>query len=493
MSSVPPPEPSADILTTSDPASSSASAQGSAEPEVPGTSVHLIAGKPLRRYLLWFGIATAAITTIWGGVSGIILPNHVQLLAFGQFFTGADSGVDLQELNQLKSSIDAGTATATAEQSRLLGILRDFDAARASNLALVATIGTVFTMLAQPIIGVLSDRTRSRMGRRAPWILFGGIIGSFLLMSVQFAPSVGILVVLWTVASVALNSAQAPLNATVADRVVEGKRGTASAIGGLGSFAGGILGAVISGVAFGAIGLQSYYVVGGLALIGLVLFVVLVRDRSSLTLEVPAHRWSTFFAGFLVPLRSADFRWVWIARVLLTFGYGTSTALTLYMLQSYVRPALSAAEATSLSPLLAVVGFPGTLVGLIVAGRLSDRLGRRKPFVIFSSVLMAAGFLIPLISPTVPALLISGVVSGVAFGAYLAVDQALFIDVLPDKRAAGRDLGVAAIASNLGQSLAPLIAAQVVVLTAGYAGIWIVAAVLVAMAAVAIVPVKAVR
>ena len=487
MPSQAPQDPSADALTVTAPVVLVT------EPDIPGTSAQLVAGKPLRRYFLWFGVATAAITTIWGGVTGIILPNHVQLLTIGQFFTGVDAGVDLQQLNDLKASIEAGTATATTEQSRLLGLLRDFDAARASSLALVATIGAVFTMVAQPIIGVLSDRTRSRMGRRAPWILFGGLIGSFLLMSVQFAPTIGILVVLWTVAQIALNSAQAPLNASVADRVVKRKRGTASAIGGLGNFAGGIGGAIIAGIAFGALGLQAYYVVGGLALIGMVAFVLFAKDRSSRDLAVPAHQWSTFFKGFLVPLRSADFRWVWIARVLLTFGYGTSTALTLYMLQSYVQPALSAAEATGLTPLLAVIGFPGTLVGLIVAGRLSDKIGRRKPFVIFASVLMAVGFLIPLLSPTVPGLMIGQVVGGLAFGAYLSVDQALFIDVLPDKNAAGRDLGVAAIGSNLGQTLAPVIAAQVVVITGGYAGIWVVAAVLVVVAAAAIVPVKQVR
>ena len=95
-----------------------------------------------------------------------------------------------------------------------------------------------------------------------------------------------------------------------------------------------------------------------------------------------------------------------------------------------------------------------------------DQPGRRKPFVIVASVLMAISMAIPLISPTLIALFIQTVLAALAFGIDGHVDQALFIDVLPDENAAGRDLGVANIATNLGQALGPIIAAKV----AGRAG-----------------------
>jgi len=93
----------------------------------------------------------------------------------------------------------------------------------------------------------------------------------------------------------------------------------------------------------------------------------------------------------------------------------------------------------------------------------------------------------------IAAAILIGAFAGLAFGIYIPVDQALFIDVLPDQRAAGRDLGVANLGSSLGQALGPLLASLVVVLTGGYLGIWIVAFVLVGFAAVAIVPVKGVK
>ncbi|MGO7983346.1 MFS transporter, partial [Rhizobium johnstonii] len=143
------------------------------------------------------------------------------------------------------------------------------------------------------------------------------------------------------------------------------------------------------------LGLDIYIVVALFAALAAVLFVLVAKDRSSRDLDVAPFNWKKFFIGFTVALRAPDFRWVWIARLLLTFGYTVSTALSLYLLQSYVRPALSAAEATQTAPLLILAGVPTTLIAVLISGKLSDKLGRRKPFVIVASVLMAASMLVP--------------------------------------------------------------------------------------------------
>ncbi|MEU4227025.1 MFS transporter [Nonomuraea sp. NPDC026600] len=431
-----------------------------------------------------------AFTALWGGVS-LLIPNQVQLLEFAQFFTGADAHIDLVALTRLKDQVAAGSVIATQDQQRLLDILAGFDASRAQSLALITSIGVGGTMIIQPIVGVLSDRTRSRFGRRAPWMIFGALVGSAFLVGVRFAPTVAILAVLWTFAQVIINMGLAPLGATLADRVPENQRGTISAIGGFGAFVGGVLGSVCAGIAFATVGLNSYYVFAATIVLFAMIFVFRVKDRSSVELAVPEYRWSDFFRGLIVALRGRDFRWVWVARILLTFGYGVSTALSFFMLQSYVRPALSAAEATALAPVLTLVGMPGTVLAIVIAGRLSDKLGRRKIFVIVASVLMAVSMAIPLVSTTIPALIAQGILGGIAFGIYMPVDQALLVDVLPDMKSAGRDLGIAGLATNLGQALGPVLAGQIVALSGGYTLVWVAALVLVAVAAVAIVPVRA--
>jgi MFS family permease len=463
------------------------------EPREPGTSAIFLRGRPFTRYLTWYTVAFTSITVVWGSVIGILLPNQVQLLEFPVWFTGTDGAVDLQALTLLRQQVADGAATPSADQERLLGLLGGFEAAKASSLAVITSLGVALTMVAQPIIGVLSDRTRSRSGRRAPWILFGGLTGAAALAAMPFAPTVAVLGVIFTAAQVLLNVAQSPLTATIADRVAENRRGTASAMSGIASFFGGLLGGLLAGWLFGSIGVAFYFPVAAFVAVGVVLFVLLARDRSSRELVVPEHRWGDFFAGFTVALRSRNFRWVWIARVLLTFGYTVSTALALYLLQSYVRPALSAAEATALIPVLALVGIPVTLVTVVIAGRVSDRIGRRKPFVIASSALMAVSMILPVIFPTLPGVLAQALLAVIAFGIYLPVDQALFIDVLPDRNSAGRDLGVASLGNNLGQALGPIVAGVIVTITGGYLGIWVCAFVLTALAAVAILPLRGVR
>ncbi|WP_394525584.1 MFS transporter [Paenarthrobacter nicotinovorans] len=461
-------------------------------PAEPGTSEQFTGGRPLRRYLTTFAFSTAAIVLVYGSV-GIIVPNQVQLLEFGNFFTGSDAGISLPQLTDLRTAIAEGTATATSEQQRQLGLLRDFETARANGAAFITMITAIVALVIGPLLGTLSDRTRTRYGRRTPYILFGGLIGAVAVGSMQFAPNLAVLAVLAGAMSLFVGMAQGAQTATIADRVAPQKRGTASAIAGLGSFIGGIFGTVVGAVALGFVGMGAYYVPSVLVILGSLSFVLLVKDRSSHDLVPTSSGFSGMLRGFLEPLRSRDFLWVWIARIVMTFGYGVSVAFGIYGLQSYVQPALSQAEATSLSPVFMLIGLPGTAVALIVAGRWSDKIGRRKPFVVFASLLMALSFAAPLISPTIPSLFIQAVISGVAYGAYLSVDQALFMDVLPNLKNAGRDLGIAGLATNLGNALAPMVAAQIFALTGNYAWLWGTAAFLVVLSTFAILPVKHAR
>jgi MFS family permease len=463
-----------------------------AEPEVPGTSMTYLGGRPQRRYVLWYGLTTVVIFAGLQAVGAILLPNQVQLLEFARWFTGADAHVNLTALENLRNAVNNGLGV-TSEQQRLLHLLAQFDASRAQALALVSSLGIVGTTISQPIIGVLSDRTRSRMGRRAPWLLLGGSLGTCFLVGLRFAPTVAVLTLLWCVAQTAMNMAGGMLNTTVADRIPESKRGMVSAVAGLGNFMGAIGGVLLAGALFASLGLNCYLLFAAILLVGILGFVLLNPDRSSRELAVPSHQWGSFWRGFLVPLLDSDFRWVWLARLVLLFGYGTTTSLAFYVMQSYITPALSAQQATQMVPLLSLAGLPATIIALVIAGRLSDKLGRRKPFVMVASLLFAVSATIPLLWPTLAALFAQNILGGIAFGIYLPVDQALFIDVLPDKQAAGRDLGMANVATWIGQALSPLLAAQIVALTGGYRMIWIVAITLVLIAAVAIIPVRRVH
>lgn len=458
----------------------------------PGGSTPLDGGRPLRRYLLWYGLASAGFTLIWGGVGSILLPSHIQQIVMADVFTGADAGIDLTALQELKSQVAAGAVRPNAAEAHQLELLATFDASRARALATVTSIAV--SMFAPPIVGALSDRTRSPWGRRAPWILAGVVVGAGALVLTRYSTTVGLLMIAWPLAQTALSCALGPLNTTIADRVVTGKLGVASSITGLGQMVGGVFGGLLAGILFGAVGLNAYLVFAGGVLALVLMFLWRAPDRSSAELLVGERVGiGRLLVSFLQPLRDADYRWVWIAKLIMAFGYATSTAFALYMLQSYVRPALSLEEATRIAPLLPLIGLPGMLIAMGVAGKWSDRIGRRKPFVFWASVAMSASFLIPLAMPTVSGLMIQQVISGLAFGTFLVVDQALLIAVLPDSRAAGRNLGMGNLGGNVGQALGPMVAAQIVAITGGYASVWWTALVVVALAAIAILPVRRAR
>jgi MFS family permease len=98
--------------------------------------------------------------------------------------------------------------------------------------------------------------------------------------------------------------------------------------------------------------------------------------------------------------------------------------------------------------------------------------------------------IVPFVWPTLAALYVQFIVGGVAFGTFLAVDQALLIDVLPHKGAAGRDLGMGQFAANLGSVLGPVLAGAVLSATGGYQMIWLASSLLAVFAAFALMPVR---
>jgi MFS family permease len=132
------------------------------------------------------------------------------------------------------------------------------------------------------------------------------------------------------------------------------------------------------------------------------------------------------------------------------------------------------------------------IITSVLGGRLSDRMGKRKPLVIASSVIIAAASLILAFAPTWIGGLAGAAVLGIGFGAYLAVDFALITQVLPTALDRGRDLGVINIANSLPQVIAPAIAFVFVQYWGGYVSLYVAAAVIGLLGAVFVVKIKSV-
>lgn len=424
------------MTMTSDP--TAAIPEGAEDPQPPV--------KGLRRLFIWITPANIGIFILWGSILGIMLP--AQIL-----------GID--------------------------------PANKVVNLAVISTIGAFAAMIGQPIAGLLSDRTRSRFGRRAGWIIGGAIVGGLGLVGMAASSTIVQVGIAATIMQVAYNFAQGPLSAVLPDRVPRRSRGTFSALSGLGLML-GALGGQVLGSKLAANIPVGYLFLAGFSLIVLSLFVIFNPDRSSKEQVNERFSLSVFLHTFWVsPTKHPDFFWAFTGRLLLYTGYFMVTGYQLYILTDYIH--LGMAGALSAIPLFGIATLVGTLVAILVAGPLSDRIGRRKPFVFASSVLVGVALIIPMVAPTFTGWLIFSLVSGLGFGAFQSVDQALMSEVLPSASSFGKDLGVVNIAATLPQTLAPAVAGLVILSFGGYIALFPIGIVLSILGAFAVWFIKAVK
>src|SRR5947209_15016293 len=70
----------------------------------------------------------------------------------------------------------------------------------AGDLSLVLGVGAIFALIANPLFGKLSARTRSRFGMRRPWVPAGVITGTIGLLIIALAPAIPLILVGWCIA-----------------------------------------------------------------------------------------------------------------------------------------------------------------------------------------------------------------------------------------------------------------------------------------------------
>ncbi|MFF2273643.1 MFS transporter [Agromyces sp. NPDC058136] len=363
---------------------------------------------------------------------------------------------------------------------------------KVANLAIIVTTSFVFTLFAQPIVGAISDRTRSRFGRRAPWMVGGALIGGVLLFGMGYLDSILWLTIFWVLIQVSLNALQGPLSAITPDRFPRDKRGIASAMMGLGMQIGATIGIVLAGQFAENFGI-GYSVFGVIVIVMTIAYVVIDRDWSSKEATVAPWSWKQFFSGFWInPKQHPDFAWAFSARFLFMLGYFVIAAYGLYILTDYIGMGLT--EAAGAQVQLTLAGLVPTLVAVAVSGWWSDRIGRRKVFIYVSSAIMVASLAMPLLMPNMTGMLVMNIIIGFGFGFYMSVDTALMTEVLPGGGTdAGKDLGILNIATNIPQAMSAAVAGVIISSLGGYPMLFVFAMVFVVIAAIAVAPIKSVR
>jgi MFS family permease len=356
---------------------------------------------------------------------------------------------------------------------------------------IISGIAGACALIAYPLTGALSDRTTSRFGRRRPWILVGAILFAAALVALGLQTELVGLGICWSLAIIGFCVLTSSLTATISDQVPVRQRGVASSWMSAPQAIGTILGIVlvtivITDQVFG-------YLALALLLLALVLpFLLRAPDARLTRAQRPPFTLAAIVQGMWIsPRKHPDFGWTLLGRILVNVGNALGTGLLFYFLEFGLH--MKEDDANTALLVLVAVYLVGVVVSSLVGGRLSDRIGRRKPFVMVGAVLQGVAALILAIFPILPAAIVGALILGLGYGCFLAVDQALATQVLPDPADRGKDLGIMNIATAVPQAVAPLLGAVVVATLGGFPGLFVLSAIAAVLGALAILPIKAVR
>ncbi len=375
----------------------------------------------------------------------------------------------------------------------------------------ISAIAGVCALIAYPLTGALSDRTTSRFGRRRPWMLAGVITfaASLFLLGLQ-STIVGV-GVFWSTALVGFCMLTAALTATISDQVPVNQRGFVSgwvsAPQAVGTIAGILLVTTLVLSTF-----VGYLVMAILVLVLVTPFLLFVPDAVLTKADRPTLSGRDLLAGFWVsPRKHPDFGWTLLSRILVNLGNALGTTLLIYFIAFGLGRGKTAE--TDLLTLTAVYLVFFVLSALIV-GKVSDRIGQRKIFVYLAAYLQAVAALLLALVPDFNIALVGAGLLGLGYGSFMAVDQALATQVLPDAHSRGKDLGIMNIATTVPQAFGPLIGAVLVLVFAnlsspsdpylatseafagagaGFAALFIASAITAVLGGLAIYPIKSVK
>ncbi|WP_193611601.1 MFS transporter [Nocardioides lijunqiniae] len=355
-----------------------------------------------------------------------------------------------------------------AQQAELVN-----EAEKESVLALVTGAGAAVSLVFNPLWGALSDRTVLRIGRRVPWVVGGAVTGAVSMLVLAPADTLWQMLVGWCLAQASLNAMLAALTATIPDQVPVRERGTVGGWLALAQTAGVIAGSGIA-AATGSIA-AGYLTSAGLLLLTAAPYVLRSRDVPLRPQERTPFVLGPFVRSFWVsPRLHPDFAWAWLTRFLVNLG---NSLVVLYLLY-YLDDAVGLTEDQAESRVFQLTAAYGVLTVLtaVAGGIWSDRVARRKPFVIASGLVIAAALLVLAVVPTMTGAWVGAVVLGIGFGIYSSVDFAMISQVLPSAGDRAKDLGVINIANALPQVVAPVVAALILGLDLGYATLYTFAA-----------------
>jgi MFS family permease len=350
------------------------------------------------------------------------------------------------------------------------------------------------TFLSIPLVGAWSDRTTSRFGRRRPWIIGGGVLLAIGLVFLAEAKNIPMLVIGVLLSETAVGVIQAALAAIIPEQIPLRQRALGSAVVGIAPLLVGFVGQIMVAQLHNQE--LSYICLAIMSLLFLLIFAVLVLHDPMVRDVPPPFKLKNILTSFWVnPRRYPNFGFTWLSRFFVFFSYTTLTNFVFFYLRDAVHysqlfPGSTLAQGQQT---FFLIFTPVIVISSLLCGVLSDRVQKRKVFVISSCALIALGLFTLTALPTWTGALIGDVILSIGVGGYLSSDLALASLVLPTLRDGGKDLGILNTAIFLPMVIAPIVASAILGATQSYTVLFGLLTVAAVLAAVSTLPIKGIR
>lgn len=342
-------------------------------------------------------------------------------------------------------------------------------------LGIATFAALMFSVVAIPTMGAISDRIHLPLGRRMPYIVIGTIVACVLMPAMVMTDNYILFVLVLVAVTLGVSIAQGPYQAFIPDSVPPDRRGMASGAKTLLEILG--IAAIAGSVGYVAGRYESADTFHWVwASIGLLIFLYVVPTVLTIATVTEPDAAAT---AALNPVTAAPasepastpdprdrflppgFGWYLTSRFLFLAATGVIETFGLFYLQDVIEVD-SPAEAAGL---LSIIFGVAALLGALGTARTSDRIGHRH-LIAISGLLGAAGIAVLLTADNLLEVIAGGMIIGVGAGAFFSADWALAIDLVAPGRAA-EHMGLTAIATAGGAAAARLLGFAVDALNTG--------------------------
>lgn len=355
------------------------------------------------------------------------------------------------------------------------------NAQQATFLSWIVTLGAVMGLFIPPVIGLISDRTNSSIGRRRPYIIVGVVFLVISMMMLARALSVFVFLAGLALYQLCNNGIVASYQSLLPDMVPQEQRGESSGYVGLMTILGNVCSLGLAALLLGGISLTSannvdilhdvgiYYTLTTIVLVlGVAVTVIGVHEEPYTRPARAAHatrpklslrlrRWAIH--NWIEPWHSFNFTVVFLTRFSVMMGL----ALFMTFIEYYFADVVHETNFVQATASVAILALVGAVASAFILGLLSDRV-KRAPLVSVATTCMALAALAFVVFPGTFPLWPLGILFGLGYGAYSSVDWALSIDALPSMDSVGKDLGLWSATMTLPAIAAPLLGGIIIVI-----------------------------